>query len=130
QIGAEDLLAVIFADEVGDDVARDDGAVAADAEPGLHLVLDQRLDLDDLVALGLGRDIDQGACHHSTSTQAARVTITSWLVLQNVPSLSSAIAVIVWVSARRMRVEKLGRPARGPRRTPRTSGSGFFSLKM
>src|SRR5262249_775759 len=129
KLGAEDLLAVIFADEIGDDVARNDLAHVVDAKPGLHLVLDQGLDLDDLPALGLGRNVDEGACHHSVSRQAGKVTITCTLSLQNEPSLSSAMAVTVWLSASRMRVLKVARPARGPNFTPTTLDCGFFSLK-
>src|SRR5262249_58955111 len=48
---------------------------------------------------------------------------------ENEPSLNSATAMTVWVSARRNRVDTLARPARGPRRALITFGSGFFSLK-
>src|SRR5438874_10701769 len=115
QLGAKNFLAVIFADEIGDDVARDHIAAGAHAEPRLHLVLDQRFDLDDLAALDFGRHVDERARHHRFSTQAANVTITFTLSVQDDPSLSSAIAVTVWVSASRMRVLRLARPARGPR---------------
>ena len=54
------------------------------------------------------------------------VTIKSAVADQNVPSLISAIAVTVWVSARRKRVEILALPARGPRWTAITLGVVTF----
>ena len=56
------------------------------------------------------------------STQAASVTITSADADQNVPSLISAMAVTIWESARRKRVENFALPARGPRCTEITLG--------
>src|SRR5450432_3583358 len=92
---------------------------------------DQGLDLDHLTACGLRRDIDERACHHLlSSVQAAMVTMTSTLSDQNEPSESSAIAITLCVSASRMRVEMLARPARGPRWNVTMLGSGFFSLRM
>src|SRR5580658_3702072 len=129
EIGAEDLLAVVRAGELGDDVARDRLADVVAPESGFHEVRDQRLDLDHLAALGLRRHVDEGARHQSRfSRQACSVTITSAEADQNVSSLSSAIATIVCVSARRKRVDILARPARGPRWTLITFGCGFFSL--
>src|SRR5580704_1014219 len=132
KLGAEHFLAVIGADEVVDDVARDRLAGNADAVAGLHHVRDQRLDLDDVAFLGACRNMDESAGHQGfgSSTQAAKVTMTSMSSDQNVPSDSSAIAVTVCESASRMRVEKLARPARGPSLTLITLGCGFFSLKM
>src|SRR5215813_13231569 len=130
EVGAEDLLAVIGAPEGRDDVARDRLADIVMPEAGFHDVRDQRLDLDGLAAGGFGRHVDQGAGHQSKlSRQAARVTMTSAEADQNEPSLISATAMTVCVSARRKRVEILARPARGPRCTLITLGSGFFSLK-
>src|SRR3981081_140264 len=129
EVGAEKLLAVVAAGELGDDVARDRLAHVVVAIAGLHDVRDQRLDLDGLPALGLGRHIDEGARHDRSSRQAASVTITSAEADQNEPSLSSAIATMVCVSARRKRVVMRPRPARGPRRALMMLGCGFFSLK-
>src|SRR5580700_2817730 len=129
--GVKNFLAVIGADEIVDDVARDRLAGDADAVAGFHHVRDQRLDLDDLAFLGGGRNVDQGAGHQGfgSSTQAASVTMTSMSSDQNEPSDSSAIAVTFCESASRIRVEKLARPARGPSLTLITFGCGFFSLK-
>src|SRR5262249_40072823 len=130
EIGAEDLLAVVAGDEARDDVAWDRLADVVVTEAGLHDVRDQRLDLDHLAAFCLLRHVDEGAGHQSKlSRQAARVTMTSADVDQNEPSLSSATATMVCVSARRKRVEILARPARWPRWALITFGSGFFSLK-
>src|SRR3984957_16159028 len=132
KLGAEHFLAIIGADEVVDDVARDRRAGDAVAIAGLHHMRDQRLDLDDLAFLGGSRNMDQGAGHQGfgSSMQAASVTMTSMSSDQNEPSDSSAIAVTVCESASWMRVEKLARPARGPSLTLITFGCGFFSLKM
>src|SRR6266446_9611282 len=115
QIGAEDLGAVVGGDEAPDDVARDRDPELGAAIAGLHHVRDQGLDLDDLAALGPGRHVDQRTGHQASSRQAASVTTTAARADQNEPSLSSAIATTVWVSARRMRVATVARPARGPR---------------
>src|SRR5262249_4152636 len=129
QLGAEDFLAVIFAHELGDDVAWYRLARVVGAKAGLHGVRNQRLDLDDLAALGLGGDIDEGARHDQVpSRQAARVTTTSTSSDQNEPSLICATATTLCVSARRMRVDTLARPARGPSCTLMTLGCGFFSV--
>src|SRR5258708_24709289 len=131
QFGAEDLFAVIAAGEPGDDVARDEVSVGADPKAALHRVRDQRLDLDDLAALGLRRDVDQHAGHRTrSSTQAAIVTITSADALQNDPSLISATATLCCESASLIRVDRVARPARGPIVTEITCGCGFFSLTM
>src|SRR5207248_11426228 len=98
---------------------------------GLHRMRDQRLDLDHLAALGLGRNVDERARGHcKPSTQAAMVTMTSASADQNEPSLSCATATTFWASASLMRVESAALPARGPSCTPMTLGCGFFSLKM
>src|SRR5580700_8705206 len=130
--GVEHFLAIIGADEVVDDVARDRCAGDADAIAGLHHVRDQRLDLDDVAFFGACRNVDESAGHQGfgSSTQAASVTMTSMSSDQNEPSDSSAIAVTFCESASRIRVEKLARPARGPSFTLITFGCGFFSLKM
>src|SRR5690349_2240300 len=97
---------------------------------GFHDVRHQRLDLDDITALGLARNVDQGGGHQITSSvQAASVTTTSTLADQNVPSESLAIATTFWLSASRMRVETCARPACGERRKLPIFGCGFFSLK-
>src|SRR5262245_34963203 len=130
QLGAENLLSVIGADEQIDDVARQHIAGAVGAVAGLHHMGDQRLDLDDVAALGLGRNVDERAGHGQIpSRQAASVTTTSASSDQNEPSLSSATAITFCESASRMRVEMLALPARGPRWTLTTFGCGFFSLK-
>src|SRR4029450_1064431 len=101
------------------------------AKPGLHFVRDQRLDRDNLAALGLGRNVEECARHQMISSrQAPRVMTTSIVSDQNEPSLSSAIATIFCVSTRRMRVATVARPARGPRWMLMTFGCGFFSVKM
>ena len=85
------------------------GADGAVAEAGLHRVRDQRLDRDDLAALGLGRNVDEGAGHQiRSSRQAPSVMMTSARSDQNEPSDSSAIAMTVCVSASRMRVRDAG----------------------
>src|SRR5262249_19054366 len=117
------------AGEQRDDVARDWGGVGTHPETALHRMRDQRLDLDDLAALCLGRDVDQRACHRTrSSTQAASVTTTSALSVHNEPSLISARAVTCCESASLMRVDKRARPARGPSLTETTCGCGFFSV--
>src|SRR5436190_20305389 len=60
---------------------------------------------------------------------AASVTITSADRDTYVPSENSATAVTVCDVARRIRVDILACPARGPRRAITTSGCGFFSVK-
>src|SRR3954452_25291432 len=65
-----------------------------------------------------------------SSRQAPSVMMTLVEADQNEPSLNSAIATTVCVSERRMRVDTLARPARGPRCMLMTFGCGFFSLKM
>ena len=57
------------------------------------------------------------------------MTITSAEADQKVPSLISAMAVTVWVSARRMRVETLALPARGPRWTRDDIGLRIFFVE-
>src|SRR5262245_16746394 len=97
---------------------------------GFHDVRHQRLDLDDVAALGLRWNVDQCRSHQMTSSvQAASVTTTSALTDQNDPSESLAIATIFWLSARRMRVETWARPLCGPRWKLAMFGCGFFSLK-
>src|SRR5262249_1247494 len=130
QVDAAHLDTVVGAGEGADDVARDDLAVLRAPEAGLHRVLSERLDLDDLAALRARRHGDYGARHQisPSSRQAESVTTTSAASDQKEPSLIWAIAVTVWVSARRTRVAKLARPARGPRAMPTTSGSGSFSV--
>lgn len=56
-----------------DDVARDRLAGHADAVAGLHNVGDHRLDLDDIAALGGGRNVNEGAADQRvvSSRQAA-----------------------------------------------------------
>src|SRR5262249_61271299 len=89
----------------------------------------QRFDLDHLTALGAWRHIDERACHgQSPSTQAASVTTTSASSDQNEPSLISAIAITVWVSASRMRLDTAALPARGPSRTLNIFGCGRCAL--
>src|SRR5262249_18059247 len=115
QLGAEDFLSVIFADEVGDDVAWHRLACIVGAKAGLHVVRDQRFDLDDFAAFGLRRRIDEGTRHGQTpSRQAASVTMTSASLDQNEPSLICAMAMTFCESARRMRVDTVARPERGP----------------
>src|SRR6185312_6518899 len=114
--GVENRLAVVGAHERRNDVARNQLADVVVPEAGLHDVRDQRLDRDDLAALGLLRNIDQGACHQIrlSSRQAPSVMITSTWSDQNEPSDISQIAVTVWVSASRTRVAISALPARGP----------------
>src|SRR5882672_2480112 len=115
QIDATDLGAVVGAGEAPDDIARDQFAELRAAKPRL---------------LRLRGQGDDRARHQisPSSRQAESVTTTSALSDQNEPSLIWAIAVTVCVSARRTRVARLARPARGPRWTLTTSGSGFFSV--
>src|SRR6266849_1027277 len=130
QIGAEDLRAVVGAHEQIDDIARNCDAGFVAPISGFHHMRDQRLDLDGLAALGLWRNVDEGAGHGQLySRQAAMVTITSAVSDHSEPSLNSAMATTFCESARRMRVEKPALPARGPRCTEIMSGCGFFSLK-
>src|SRR5262252_8343439 len=130
QVGAEDFCAVVGAHEQIDDIARDCDAGFVAPISGFHDMRDQRLDLYDLTALSLGRNVDEGAGHGQLySRQAARVTMTSTVSDHSEPSLNSAMATTFCESARRMRVEKAALPARGPRCTEMMSGCGFFSLK-
>src|SRR5207244_8441251 len=104
--GADDFLSVTYADEFGDDVAVHRLARIVGAKTGLHIVRDQRLDLDDVAAFGLRRRIDEGTRHAQTpSRQAASVTMTSASLDQNEPSLICAMAMTFCESARRMRVD-------------------------
>ena len=114
--GLENFLAVVGADKRGDDVARDRLADVVVTEAGFHDVRDQRLDLNDLAALGLLRNVDEGARGHqgNSSRQAPSVMMTSTLSDQNEPSDNSQMATTCWVSASRMRVEISALPARGP----------------
>src|SRR5882672_5007337 len=130
EIDAIDLDAVVGAGEPPDDIARNHLAQLRAAETGLHCVRGECLDLDDLAALRLRGQGDDRPCHQisPSSRQAESVTTTSALSDQNEPSLIWAMAVTVCVSARRTRVARLARPARGPRWTLTTSGSGFFSV--
>src|SRR5437867_1129025 len=131
QIDAIDLDAVVATGKPPDDVARDQLAQLRAAETGLHCVRGERLDLDDLAALRLRGNVDDRPCHQisPSSRQAESVTTTSALSDQNVPSESSAIATTVCVSARRTRVDMPARPARDPRWTLTTSGSGFLWVR-
>src|SRR6266849_879576 len=130
QVGAEDLCAVVGAHEQIDDITRNCDAGFVAPIPGFHHMRDQRLDLDDLAALGLGRNVDEGAGHGQLySRQAAMVTITSTVSDHSEPSLISAMATTFCESARRIRVEKAALPARGPKWTLMMFGCGFFSLK-
>ena len=113
-----------------DDVARDHLAVGGMAVAGLHDMRHQRLDLDDLAALGRRRNVDQGGGHQITSSvQAASVTTTSDRGRPERAVGQPAMATIFWLSARRTRVETCARPARGPRWKLPIFGCGFFSLK-
>src|SRR4029453_19357424 len=129
EIHAEDLGAVPARGKALDDVARNDAAVGAGPEAGLHDMQDQRLELDHLALLGgLGR-IDEDLGHVRSSRQAASVTITSALALKNSPLLVSAMATIFCESPSLMRGAITALPFRGPRRGAKTCGCGFFSLK-
>src|SRR5262249_35226027 len=111
----EDFLSVILAGEVGDDVARHRLARIVGAKTGLHIVRDQRFYLDDFAAVGLCPRIDEGTPHgHAPSRQAASVTMTSASADQNEPSRICAMAMTFCESARRMRVDTVARPERGP----------------
>src|SRR5262249_18523801 len=102
------------------DVPRQACAGGCIAVTRLHDVGDHGLDLKRLTTLDLSRNVDERAGHQIPSTQAASVTTTSADADQKVPSLISAIAVSVWLSARRMRVAIFALPARGPRWTAMT----------
>src|SRR5260221_441842 len=72
-------------------ISQDRGPSFAAPTPGFHHMRDQRLDLDDLAALGLWRHVDEGAGHGQLySRQAAMVTITSTVSDYSEPSLNSA----------------------------------------
>src|SRR5262245_9035520 len=131
EIGAEDFLAVVGAGEAVDDVARDHFPELRAAEAGLHGVLDQRADLDDLAALRGGRDVDDRARHQisASSRQAESVTTTCALSDQYEPSLICATASTVPVSASRTRVATRARPERGVKCAVRMFGSGLRSAK-
>src|SRR5262249_49745890 len=128
KVGAEDFRPVVRAHEAADDVTRNGGAELGSTIAGLPRGGEQRLDLDDFTATGALWDVDERVGHHASSRQAASVTTTSARSDQNEPSESSQIAITVCVSARRIRVETLARPARGPRWKLTTSGCGFFSV--
>src|SRR5919198_2372991 len=78
QLRPEDFDAIKAADELGDDVARYELARLGAAKAGLHDVLREGLDLDDLAALGARRDGDRDARHQMrpSSRQAESVTTT------------------------------------------------------
>jgi len=65
------------------------------AKARFHDMRHQRLDFDDVAALGLLGDVDECGGHHITSSvQAANVTTTSALTDHNESSESRAIAMI------------------------------------
>src|SRR4029450_70972 len=129
EVHAQDLSAVPARGEALDDVARDDAAVGAGPETGLHGMQDQRLELDHLALLrGLGR-VDEDVGHVRSSRQAASVTITSALALKNSPLLVSAMATIFCESPSLMRVAITALPFLGLSRASKTCGCGFFSMK-
>src|SRR5262249_40593270 len=117
QLGAEHFDAVVGADELRDDVARDQLPRLRAPEPGFHDVAGERADLDHLAALCALRRVDDHAGHqiNPSSRQAESVTTTDTLSDQKLPSESCAIAITLPVSAMRARVATLARPARGPR---------------
>src|SRR5687768_7263562 len=117
QIGAQDLDAVVGADERADDVARNELAELRAAKAGLHRVPGEGADLDHFAFLCFGRNVDHDARHQMSpsSRQADSVTMTRTLSDQNEPSLICAIAVTAPVSAIRARVATRALPARGPR---------------
>src|SRR5260370_16401665 len=103
QVGAEDLGAVVGAYKQIDNIARDRDAGFVAPISGLHHMRDQRLDLDDLAALGLGRNVDEGAGHGQLySRQAAMVTITSTVSDHSEPSLIPPTPPAFRESPRRM----------------------------
>ena len=130
-VGAEDLLAVVGAGEQIDDVARDRVAGVRMAVAGLHHVRDQCLDLDDLAALGLGGNVDEGARHHGKLLDtggerddhvgAVRPERCRRSSRRSRPPSACRRAGCAWRSARGRRA------ARGC--TLITFGCGFFSLK-
>src|SRR5260370_33634769 len=97
-----------------DDVGRNDAAVGARPEAGLHRMQDQRLDLDDLARFGGLGGIDEDVGHVTSSMLAARVAITSAEALQNAPELGSAMATSFCESASSMRVASAGLPLHVP----------------
>src|SRR5262249_32583905 len=129
KVGAEDFRPVLRAHEAAGDVTRDGGGGPASAISGLPRGGDQGLDLGDFTPTGALWGVVERGGHPAASRQAASVTTTSARSDQNEPSESSQIAITVCVSARRIRVETLARPARGPRWKLTTSGCGFFSVK-
>src|SRR5262245_52846620 len=129
EVHAKHLGAVPRRHEALDDVARNDRAVGARPEAGLHGMHDQGLELDDLALLRrLGR-VDEDVGHVRSSRQAARVTITSALALKTSPLLVSAMATIFCESPSLMRVETIALPFFGLSFASKTWGCGFFSLK-
>src|SRR5262249_922892 len=119
KLGAKNLLSIIFADELGGDIARNRLAGAVGGKARVLGMGDQSVEMEEWGGGGGGGRSDEGARHAQLpSRHAASVTTTSTSSAQNEPSLICATATTFCVSARRMRVEKLARPARGPRRAP------------
>ena len=115
EVGAKNLLAIIGAYESGNDITRVSLAGTVATKARFHDMRYQGLDLDNIAAFGGLRNVDQRTRHHRFSKQAASVTTTSAEADQNEPSLISAMATMVCVSARRKRVVSLARPDRGPK---------------
>src|SRR5687767_16026987 len=102
QVGAEDLDAVVGADEGADDVARNELAELRAAKAGFHRVAGEGADLDHFALLRFGRNVDHHARHQMSpsSRHAESVTMTRTLSDQNEPSLICAIAEIGRASCR------------------------------
>ena len=112
QIDDEHVNAVITADKLVDDLARDNLAFAIVALARFHLMTDQRFDLKDFALRRSGRHLyawywGDHFLPHSNDCQAQPFVVTSTqvLVIRSAPSFVSATARTYCGSARRIRVD-------------------------
>src|SRR5258708_10242980 len=92
QLRAEDFAAVVGAFERFDDVARNFLAGIVETEAGLHGMLDQGADLDDLAAFRAGGHAYPPRAHAAHSPHSDVTTSMSAAADQNAPSLSTPTA--------------------------------------
>src|SRR5262245_17420827 len=138
-VGREHRLAVKFARELVDDLARNRLAILVLALTRLHDVGQQGLDLDDLALFRFFRNFEPRLfCHDclpvlSSSAQPPQppmVTFTSFWLVKNSPLLVFATAMMFWVVARRIRVDASALPANGDKWKVATPGFGLPSATM
>ena len=110
QLRTEDFAAVVGALEGLDDVPRDFLACVVEPEAGLHRMLDQRADLDDLAAFRALRHAHPRRTHAAYSPHSEVTTSMSTAADHSVPSLITATAVICCEVATRTRDDSTALP--------------------